>query len=820
MAGEQTQTFDPDSFHQNYVQQNGGGFDPDAFHEQYTATPPPAVRPAKEMTPGSRSVSEGFDVLADRMRFARESQQRENEVNAAKTGQQPSFWNRAKMFGEGVGESTARLASGATSPTGVAIAAAQAVPVAGELVDAGLLLHGTGKAISHARGALQANPDEVEQALGGAAEAFGGAAGVGSKLGVARARAQMALPEGETPTVRQTLANTETARAGRAVGEAISPITERLRVPEAPKALTQAIQPGVNIPRAQESIGVAGPRLQQLRQAGAITGEDGEPLTEFKSPADLLQGVKSAKGHIWDAIEDRMRGVNDLQTDTSSVADAMEQSISGRTSKQFSGEASAIRNRAATYRGSMSLREIEEAIQDANDDLRNYYKRSSPTDSPTGPGMRATEAEVRSLRSLLDDKVQDLRGSGVADLKREYGALRDVEKATARANAVATRQKGATLWEGLAALRAAGDFASGNVLGAAKGAGTLAVGRWLAKLRDPNFLIDQAFQGKKGFTPANAIERPPIDVAQGEFVPPRNAAAPQARQAAPPAIVGARTALPSAERPRLTGRTAQQEPVVTPAPAGTPQLGTKLGNRAEFPRRLLTAPGAVNALQSSGEPITPGARRALPSAKAEDLTPARTPESGIRTVGGRVMEPEWRGGEQTGDLTPARESTKAPAKIEEAQSGKELADQRQRLAQLDKKWSDLNDRLRRARSYSVTKQITTKLRAITDERNALHSKFGMREEAESVGEAKNPLETYQSYPKEEQSWMDEWAKQIPHLPQVLREEQMRELGKFGGAYTPLKEKIARQYKAQQAGKPRQLDRTVGDIISEDDSAPF
>ena len=289
-----------------------------------------------------------------------------------------------------------------------------------------------------------------------------------------------------------------TARAAETAITAPVRVSENLglRVPEAPKALRQAIQPGVNIPRAGESIDIAGPRLQQVRQAAGM---------EFKSPQDLLDGVKVAKGQIWDAIEQRMGPVKELQANTSIIASKMEQAIPQRIWRQNPQMAARLQERANTYRGNLSLKEIEDSIQSANNDLRNFYKRPAVGDSPVSAEMSVTEAEVVGLRKLLDAKVETLSGKGVAGLKLEYGALRDVERATARANAVATRQKGATLWEGLAALRAAGDLASGNILGAAKGGASLAMGNWLAKLRNPNFLIDQAFQGDKAFRAAKPI---------------------------------------------------------------------------------------------------------------------------------------------------------------------------------------------------------------------------------------------------------------------------------------------------------------------------
>ena len=189
----------------------------------------------------------------------------------------------------------------------------------------------------------------------------------------------------------------------------------------------------------------------------------------------------------------------------------MRDSISERTREQFPELAKKIEARAATYDKLKTFRSIENAIQDANDDLGPLYNRgqANPNNASTSAEMRATEAEVKQLRKILDDGVERLTGEGTADLKRRYGALRDIERAAAKQYAVETRVKGANLWEGLAALRAAGDFMSGNVLGAVKGGATLAMGRRLAAVRSPQYLINEAFQGKNAFEPSAPIAPPP-----------------------------------------------------------------------------------------------------------------------------------------------------------------------------------------------------------------------------------------------------------------------------------------------------------------------
>ncbi len=276
------------------------------------------------------------------------------------------------------------------------------------------------------------------------------------------------------------------------------------KIPEAPQAMRQAIQPGQNVPRAGESIEIAGPRMKQVAQEQGIelrrvTGEKGEVTGK------ALDLVKASKEAVHKGIEQRLGPVADLSPDTTPVAEAMEKSISGRTVRQFPQTAEAINARAATYRGNLSLREIENSIQDANNSLRNFYKRPGATDSPTSADTEATVAEVKALRSLLDEKVETLSGEGVKDLKREYGALRDVERSLARQHAVQTRVKGATLWEGLAYLHAAGDLITGNALGALRAGGVLTVGKMLKNLRDPDFLLEKAFHGPKAFRAAEPI---------------------------------------------------------------------------------------------------------------------------------------------------------------------------------------------------------------------------------------------------------------------------------------------------------------------------
>lgn len=617
----------------------------------------------------------------------------------------------------------------------------------------------------------------------------------GNKTGVvaqaAVPAAEVAIPEAvhQVPVLSRA-AEAVKAPIVRAVRAPLETFAPRLAVPEAPKALTQAIQPGVNIPRAAESINIAGPRLQQVRQATGM---------EFKTPADLLEGVKTAKGQVWDAIEQRMGPVAQLHADTSPVAQAMEGSISKRTQQQFPAQAKAIQERAATYRNTMSLRDIENAIQDANDDLKNFYKRGSAGDSPTSSDTAATEAEVKALRTLLDQKVEKLSGAGVADLKREYGALRDVERATARANAVATRQKGANLWEGLAALRAAGDFASGNLLGAAKGAGTLAVGRWLAKLRDPNFLIDQSFQGSKAFKPAQAIPPAPGPNIRGALPPAPSAAIPMPGQIALDTSGGPRGVPEGWGRPRLLNAAPApaREPLVTPEPASNAprQLpGGQLSKRIAglLPKQNVSETGPTSS------PIVPGERRALPPASrtqrliAESAEESRArgpaPERKVAPIQADEIRPQA----QASLVQPrAAEAPRPQGQISKAFSS--AATPQDEMRQLSKQMDTLRTQRNRTNDPEKFAKLDKKYQAAKDRYYQLKGDG----EPEETPAKQSRTATFDSLPKEDQEWISNWAKEISHLPQSLREQEMSDLQKYGEQGTLLKERIAMQHLERQ-----------------------
>lgn len=677
-----------------------------------------------------------------------------------------------------MGADTLRMGAGLLTPSSQAISAI--APLAPTLTGAGLATHGLVNAAKNAPEAIKGNPEAVKNVLSSGSEAAGGAALAGS-----------GIAEG----ARDVKAIAKPLRA--AVESNLGLKTLGIVKPEPVKALTQAIQPGVNIPRAQESMPIAGSRLQQVKNAGLVTDREGNPLTEYKSNGDILQGVKAAKAYVWNALEQRTGSVAKLSTDTNAVADAMEKSISKRTAEQYPEIAKKVQARADTYRGMKTFRDIENAIQDANDDLRGYYKRSTPTDSPITAETAATEAEVKVLRKMLDEKVEALTGSGTSELKREYGALRDVERAAAKQYAVETRQKGANLWEGLAALRAAGDFVSGNVLGAAKGVATMAVGRRLGLVRTPAWLIDQAFQGPKAFDAAPEIAPPPGVKIAGALPA---AGESQASHVRPEPGIGARggiqTVPPSTEGqardiPRnnegVNVMPSSGKPIVTPRPG------------------VEVAPGAP---QLPAGPAGPGRLNAGPEAK--QLPPARSIQ-----VGPSSLPPEP---EKPPTLTKQTEKPAPPTISKKTAPAKTALDPVKELAETKFQMRDLEKRINGTQNAYKMKPLIERFRKLEARAKELAPAEGGKSNTEETPtkptgaagttketapaikreEAKKPtprtvsLSTYNSLPKEVKAAVDAQMEELSHMPQALREGRMRQLAGFGGPGTFLKERLARE----------------------------
>jgi hypothetical protein len=293
-------------------------------------------------------------------------------------------------------------------------------------------------------------------------------------------------------------------------------------------------------------------------------------------------------------------------------------------------------------------------------------------------------------------------------------------------------------------------------------------------------------------------------------------------------------------------------PIITPPPAGAVAVPEK----TPMPGYLRADPEWL--AQNRGLPAGPDTR-ALPPAPSEAIEraanvniapgekpiplPAQTP-----TRIGPGAEPIAAGPSAEAAELGFRPIRKASTEPRAAKSAPTVNEMRPQLAELDARYKRLDDQLRTARSYNTAKQLTAKLRPLSEQRNALRAdieKIEPRPEAkpftispdtrtgqvvpERGPAAEKPPEsaargpasprlatpTWDSLPPEHQEAVRGIMESHEHQPQALQEATDVELKKLSDKGTPLREQFARLH-AKDLGLPVHAERagvTASDFLA-------
>lgn len=401
----------------------------------------------------------------------RAEQNRQENLSAASKGQ-PLPHSEATNTALGMLGSTGKMASGVTTPRGLATAAAASV--APEIVGPALIAHGGYTAAKNAPEALRGNPDAVESALGGLSEAAGGGAVAGQ-------------------AISGGLGNTLTARAGKAAAQSTG-----LTAPEAVPSMMRAIKPINRKTDFPQTLASAGPDLQAHAQA------TGQPIENI---ADLVKAIPEAKKGLWQQYQNKI-GPNSNETiDGNAVADAMVKNIDQRTRVQNPQLVKQIESTADTYRKPLTLANAEDFLQSANNELHSYYAKNKVGQqvAANDPTTGHVVAEAQALRSALYDKLDDLTGPGAADLKKRYGALSDLQEEALRRKNVADRQSQVGTMASIGKLGEIAKVVKGvmkfDPAEVASGMAQGALGQRISNLNNTDWLINNAFNGPRGFSP-------------------------------------------------------------------------------------------------------------------------------------------------------------------------------------------------------------------------------------------------------------------------------------------------------------------------------
>ena len=260
--------------------------------------------------------------------------------------------------------------------------------------------------------------------------------------------------------------------------------------PDAVTALTKAIKPGKTNTGFDAALKMSLPVIEDTSQTMR------KPISNINDLADV---IKLSKDRIW-ATYQKILGPNSNATiDGNQIADAMVNSVDKRTQIQNPGLVDSLSARADTYRKPLSLADAEDFLQSANNDLHSYYAKNKVGQkvAAADPQIAPTLAEAGALRDALYSKLNDLSGADAAALKKQYGALSNIQnEVIGRAN-VAARQNPDSLATQINTGQAIGDIAQSVAdlkLGSAvKGAAKLAASHYIQNKNSTDGLIQSAF---------------------------------------------------------------------------------------------------------------------------------------------------------------------------------------------------------------------------------------------------------------------------------------------------------------------------------------
>lgn len=318
----------------------------------------------------------------------------------------------------------------------------------------------------------------------------------------------------------------------------------------------------------------------------------GKPISGLD---DALEATTLAKKNLWKQYVARLgpAGKMGAQIDGNAVADAMVNSIDKRTALQNPTLVERVKNTADTYRRPLGVDEAEDFLQSANKDLNSYYAKNKVGRQVAlnDPTMSSTVSEAEALRDALYSKLDEVSGPGAADLKRQYGALTNVEKEMTGRQLVAARQQPQSLSEQVGTVRGYGKMARGfltaNLGEFTEGAENVAASRWLKERNSTDAMIARAF---KKTQPAKPLPPPMAPMIRGQLPPapislgavpetPPSFIPPPFENTTRSQRLGLLLPEPRPELPDLGYTEPAGEPVGTPNPAALQSMepGTRLG---------------------------------------------------------------------------------------------------------------------------------------------------------------------------------------------------------------------------------------------------
>lgn len=391
-----------------------------------------------------------------------------------------------REFVRGTTQDTAGTASGFTSPLAIGtIGTGAATKIPGAVGTVAKAVTGTASAGFGAKGAAdiikagtENTPEAWQQRLQGGAMVAGSAAGaIESGLPTAAAKTGQVVKAG-----------------AQKIGTSVGVID-----PEPTSLMTRAVKPRNSNTGWNDAIQSAMPNLKAAEQAL------GKPVQSIE---DALQATNIAKKNIWNQYAQKLQQAQKFtqnapslgQIDGNAIADEMVNSIDPRMALKNPGLAQSVKKFADSYRRPINLQEAEDFLQSANNELHSYYAKNKVGRrvAQGDPEVASTVAEADAIRDNLYKTLDNLTGPGAADIKKQYGALSNVEEEMLSRKNVAARQQPVSLAEQMSMARGYGKIAKGVVTMSpgdiAEGLESTAMSKWLKERNTSDAMIERAFK--------------------------------------------------------------------------------------------------------------------------------------------------------------------------------------------------------------------------------------------------------------------------------------------------------------------------------------
>ena len=221
-------------------------------------------------------------------------------------------------------------------------------------------------------------------------------------------------------------------------------------------------------------------------------------VRELKKYDGIKKPSSNYKEYMNDASKSHQEYFHGSLLDGSDISSNMVKSVPPESVKLSPEMGNAISDVADSYKGkTISIPEAEDRLQKINAGLTSYFKANARGQYVRGQeaGIAADLAERIQLKNALNEKIQSLTGEQLAPLKKQYGALMNIQdEALGRIN-VSNRQNPVSLQEALNGVAGITELFGGNPLGLVQIGASQAV----KKLNSAGYLVSRAVAntGKK-----------------------------------------------------------------------------------------------------------------------------------------------------------------------------------------------------------------------------------------------------------------------------------------------------------------------------------